>query len=318
MTIQLIENKSELGAGTRGASLCVDALKVASLNKGSDFFFNYTVKEVKHKNEILYDKVKFAFAKRIEGIIDVFKYISDEVENTISSGKFPIVLAADHASAGGTIAGIKKKYPEKRLGVIWIDAHADLHSPFTSPSGNLHGMPLATAIADDNIQCKVKDLSPEVIELWDELKNVGGISPKINKTDLIFYGVRDTEFPEDEIIKREGIRNFTVAETREKGIETVCKEGLQLLADCDIIYVSFDVDSMDCDLVSMGTGTPVPNGYSPEEANQIIQHFVQSEKLACFEMVEINPTLDNKQNKMAEVAFDILVNTVETIEKKLS
>ncbi len=89
-----------------------------------------------------------------------------------------------------------------------------------------------------------------------------------------------------------------------------------MLKDCDIIYISFDVDSMDCDLVSMGTGTPVPNGYSPEEANEMIQFFVQSEKLVCFEMVEINPTLDNKQNLMAEVAFKILEETTNNLIKK--
>ncbi|MDB9964002.1 arginase [Vicingaceae bacterium] len=318
MRIQLIENKSELGAGARGSSLGIDALRIASLNKWSDYFLKNKVITLKDNNELLFDSEKLATAKRIKGIVKVFKRVSNQVEETLSDGKFPLILAADHSSAGGTIAGIKKKYPSKRLGVIWIDAHADLHSPYTSPTGNVHGMPLATAIAFDNKECQVKQPPQEAIDHWNELKEMGGMSPKLKTEDIVFFGVRDTEFPEDELIRREGIKNFTVAETREKGIKEACEAALEILKNCDLIYISFDVDSMDCDLVSMGTGTPVPNGYTPEEVNSIIQNLIQSEKLVCFEMVEINPTLDNKKNLMAETAFDILVNTTNTLEKKLS
>ena len=318
MTIQLIENKSELGAGTRGASLGIDALRISSLNKGSNYFLKYKVVKVKNNNEMLFDAVKLSSAKRIKGIVKVFNRICNQIEQTLTDGHFPLVLAADHSSAGGTIAGLKKKYPNKRLGAIWIDAHADLHSPYTSPTGNVHGMPLATALAYDNKECQVKEPSEEALKYWGELKNTAGISPKLIADDIVFFGVRDTEHPEDEIIRRDGITNFTVAETREKGVEKACKEALQRLKDCDMIYISFDVDSMDCDLVSCGTGTPVPNGFTPEEANSIIQNLIQSEKLVCFEMVEINPTLDNKQNLMADTAFDILVKTTNTLEQKLS
>ena len=318
MLIQVIENNSELGAGTRGASLGIDALRIASLNKGSDYFLKHKVITLKNNNEMLFDSVKFASAKRIKGIVKVFNRVCNEVEKTISNGKFPLILAADHSSAGGTIAGIKKKYPNKRLGAIWIDAHADLHSPYTSPTGNVHGMPLATAIAFDNKECQVKEPSENAIKHWTELKETGGMSPKMLTEDIVYFGVRDTELPEDEIIRREGIKNFTVAETREKGIQAACEQALEILKNCDLIYISFDVDSMDCDIVSTGTGTPVPNGFTPEEADAIIQTLIQSEKLVCFEMVEINPTLDNRQNAMAETAFDILVNTTNTLEKKLS
>ena len=317
MQIQLIENKSELGAGTRGSSLGIDALRVASLNRGSDYFLKNKVITLKNNNEMLFDSVKLATAKRIKGIVKIFNRVSKEVGKTLSDSKFPLLLSADHSSAGGTIAGIKMKYPNKRLGAIWIDAHADLHSPYTSPTGNVHGMPLATAIAFDNKECQVKDPPEEAIKYWNQLKETGGMSPKILTKDIVFFGVRDTEFPEDELIRREGIKNFTVAETREKGIAAACEEAFEILKNCDIIYISFDVDSMDCDLVSMGTGTPVPGGYSPQEANSIIQNLIQSDKLVCFEMVEINPTLDNKKNLMAETAFDILVNTTNTLEKKL-
>ena len=316
MAIRLIENRSEIGAGTRGSSLGIDALRIASLNLKSDYFSKNKVHTIEDENDLLFRDVKFLEAKRIKGMVKVFENISEEVKNTIGRNDFPLVLAADHTSAGGTIAGIKKQYPNKRLGAIWIDAHADLHSPYTSPSGNLHGMPLATAIGTDNLNSAVKEISSEAAELWNQLKNCGGISPKILAQDIVFYGVRDTEQPEDDIIKREGIKNFTVAETREKGIQQACIEGLELLKDCDIIYISFDVDSMDCDIVSMGTGTPVPNGYKPEEANEIIQTLIKTDKLVCFEMVEINPVLDNKQNLMAEVSFKILEETTQNLVNK--
>ena len=237
MRIQLIGNKSELGAGTRGASLGIDALRVASLNKDSDYFLRNKVITLEDNNEMLFDSVKIASAKRIEGIVKVFNRICNEVEKTLSNGNFPLILAADHSSSGGTIAGIKKKFPNKRLGAIWIDAHADLHSPYTSPTGNVHGMPLATAIAADNKECQIKEPSKEAIDYWDELKEIGGMSPKLKTDDIVFFGVRDTEFPEDELIRRERIKNFTVAETREKGIKAACEEAFEILKNCDIIYV---------------------------------------------------------------------------------
>jgi len=316
MAIRLIENRSEIGAGTRGSSLGIDALKVASLTLNSNYFFNRELVTISDHNDLLFKEIRYPSAKRIEGITSIFENISSEVQQTISSGDFPLILAADHASAGGTIAGIKKQFPNKRLGVIWIDAHADLHSPYTSPSGNVHGMPLATAIATDNLDSAVKEVSSEVANYWNQLKSCGGISPKIQSKDIVFYGVRDTEKPEDNIIRKEGIKNFTVDETRTKGVQRVCQEGLEILKDCDLIYISFDVDSMDCDLVSKGTGTPVPNGYSPEEVNEMIQTLVQTEKLVCFEMVEVNPILDNKGNKMAEVAFRILEDTTNSLYQK--
>ncbi len=315
--IQLIENNSEIGAGTRGASLGIEALKVASLNAKSDYFSIREAKVVPTHNELLFEENSTPTAIRVKGIRKVYEAVAKLVSDTLTNEDFPLVLAADHASAGGTIAGIKQQYPNKTLGVIWIDAHGDLHSPFTSPTGNVHGMPLATALNEDNVACKVKEVDAESLENWNALKNTGGMAPKIEAENLVFFGVRDTEKPEDELIKRLDIKNFTVAECRQKGISAVAQDAINRLQNCDIIYISFDVDSMDPDMVSYGTGTPVPDGFSPAEANQLIQELFQSDKVVCFEMVEINPTLDNKKNEMAETAFEILVNTTQTIEKHL-
>jgi len=313
--LKIIENCSEIGAGTRGASLGIDALRIASLNLGSDYFSKYPSHRIEDENHLLFKHNATPKAIRISGIAKVYERIANEVEKTLAQKQFPLVLAADHSSAGGTIAGIKKAYPNKRLGVIWIDAHADLHSPYTSPSGNVHGMPLATALAEDNLKSRVADPSDKALQNWEQMKDLGDINPKLKAEDLIFFGVRDTEKPEQELMKREGIVNYKVDDCRRSGMEAAAEAGLKQLANCDIIYISFDVDSMDPDLVSYGTGTPVKNGFSPEEAQALIEHLIQkSEKVCCFEMVEVNPILDNKGNLMAETAFGIL----NTISPKLS
>lgn len=313
--IEIIENRSEIGAGTRGASLGIDALKIASLNLGSDYFANFKLHRIEDENELLWTPIETPSALRLSGIAKVYDSMADVVSKIAARSNFPLTLAADHASAGGTIAGIKKAFPEKRLGVIWIDAHADLHSPFTSPTGNVHGMPLATALAEDNVACKLKQPKEKALLYWEKMKDCGGVRPKLKAEDLIFFGVRDTEKPEQELMKRENIRNYTVEECRKEGIDKLVDDALNRLKNCDMIYISFDVDSMDPDLVSYGTGTPVKNGFSAEEAEDILsQLIVKSKKVACFEMVEVNPTLDHQGNKMAETAFKIL----EAVSPKLS
>ncbi len=312
--LQILEQKSEIGAGTRGASLGIDAVKIASLNKGSKFFFENKSIEVPNQNHLLFEDNKTPTAIRIEGIVEVYNKTSNAIKDVVKSGKFPLVLAADHASAGGTIAGIRASFPNKRLGVVWIDAHGDLHSPYTSPTGNIHGMPLATALAEDNLDCKIKEIKEEAKQGWEDLKNCQNFMPKIAPEDLVFFGVRDTERPEDQLMEQLELKNFTVEETRLKGVKDSVNEALNRLSRCDIIYISFDVDSMDCDIVSKGTGTPVPNGYTPDEASEIIHELFKSNKVACFEMVEVNPTLDNKVNLMAETAFEILEKTAKDIE----
>jgi arginase len=315
--IKLLEMKSEIAAGTRGSSMGIDALKIASLNKKSNYFSKYPLQKIADRNDLLWADNPTPFGIRIEGLVEVYQNVCDSVSKTLSDNLFPVVLSADHGSAGGSIAGIKKAYPNKTLGVIWIDAHGDLHSPYTSPTGNMHGMPLATALGMDNEECKINTIKEVTLKKWDELKSIGGMSPKIKPENLVFFGVRDTEAPEDFLIKKHNIKNYTVAESREKGIENAVKEALRKLDNCDIIYISFDVDSMDPDVVSYGTGTPVKDGYRPDEIKTMIRAILESKKVVAFEMVEINPTLDNKCNVMAETAFDILEETTRAIEANI-
>ncbi len=302
--IKLIELKSEIGAGTRGSSMGVDAIKIAALDFGSNFFKKFKSVEVPNENHLLLEPVVNDYAKRIKGIYTLNERLANEIKKTLLKEEVPIVLAGDHSSALGTISGIKMAYPEKRVGVIWIDAHADLHTPYTTPSGNMHGMPIACVLGEDNKERQQNKPDDETIEYWEKLKNLGSISPKIQYNDLVYIALRDFEPQEDFLIKKHKVRVFNLAEIRKKAVERVAIESLNYLDHCDIIYVSFDVDSMDS-RISSGTGTPVPNGITEKEAGNLIYYIMRSKKIVCFEMVEINPTLD-KENLMAENAFEIL------------
>lgn len=315
--IKLIENSSEIGAGTRGASLGIGALQVVSRQREEDFFGKYERFFVDHQNDRLDFPTAYPFAKRIDGLAQVYHNTVDILDFVFNAGNFPLVLSGDHACAAGTIAGIKKQYPDKRLGVIWIDAHADLHTPYTTPSGNMHGMPLAVALGENNLESAVNKPDEDAVEMWNQLKAIGTAEPKLLPEDLVFISVRDTEKPEDEYIARNQVKNYAVDELREKGMEAVANEIRERMTHCDLVYVSFDVDSMDCILVSKGTGTPVENGLTPEEANYFVNEFASWEKTCCVELVEINPCLDNKTNRMAEVAYDILSQCANTIEKRI-
>ena len=310
-SIKIIKNRSDIGAGTRGSDMGIDALEIAAINSGDDYFFKYPFVDVETHNESIYNKVKAPFAKRIVHVREQCERVAEAVKQSVLEDNFTIVLSGDHSNALGTISGIKAAHPDKKLGVFWVDAHADLHSPFTSPSGNIHGMPLAAALSEDNIPCKVNEVSAETLANWNNLKNIAVHGPKLDSEHLVFFGLRDTESPEDKLMERMGIKNYPVHELRYRGFDACMKEAMAKMDSCDMIYISFDVDSMDCDMVSYGTGTPVPKGFDPKEAESIISEILRSGKTVCLELTEVNPLLDNRGNKMAETAFCILKAVTE-------
>ena len=310
--IRLIEVKSEVGAGTRGASLGVDAVKIAALDFRSNFFRTNKGINIPDDNAALYGTIDNRYAKRIRSVLKMYERIGAAVRDTMKDGRFPIIISGDHSNAGGTIAGIKMAHPDSRLGVIWIDAHADLHSPYTSPSGNMHGMPLATALGEDNIENKVNDLDYETIELWEKVKSVGDITPKLEYRDLVYMTLRDFEEQEAYLMKQNKVKNVSTTEIKKTGITKVVREVLKYLSHCDKIYISFDVDALD-PTVSRGTGTPVKGGINEREAADIILDLLQNERVCCLEFTEINPTLDS-ENVMAETVFEILQKVVRQLE----
>ena len=313
--IVFLINRSEIGAGTRGASLGPGAIMTAARKNGKTFFGNHPVEEVQEVNYFLDSPTQFQHGKRIDGLVKIYESLNEKVSTILKRNQFPLILAGDHGSAGGTIAGIKSAYPHKRLGVVWIDAHADLHTPYTTPSGNLHGMPLSTALNEDNLACKVNEVNAETSHFWNTLKQMGGISPKILPEDLVFIGVRDTEHQEDEIMKSLKIKNHSVSEVNQFGTQKIVSDIEKQLNNCDCIYISFDVDSMDPLYTSHGTGTPVDNGLTPEQALELLTLFARNEKTVCIEFVEVNPCLDEKTNKMGEVTAELVEKVIEELEK---
>ena len=314
--IQLFENNSEIGAGTRGSSLGNKALRIAAYNSKSNFFKKFYPQLILDKNDMLDLPSEFNKAKRIDGIFHVCSDLSNKVSATLKKHHFPFILSGDHSSAIGTIAGIKSAYPEKRLGVIWIDAHADLHSPYTTPSGNVHGMSLMASLNHDNSNRRVHELDHLTYQQWEKLKKLNNIFPKIRVDDIVFLGLRSTEDPEDYFIIENKMNKISVEHVRRNSPKLIAEKTLKELSDCDLIYISFDVDSLDCDLISYGTGTPVPNGFTEDEVAGLINNLLIDKRTCCFEMVEINPCLDNKQNKMAETALRIIEHASSIIEKR--
>lgn len=309
--IKLIEVPSEIGAGTRGASLGIEAIKIAALDFMSNFFIHFPSEKIPIDNKLLYEPIESPYAKRIKGVASMYDKVSKAVSDSVKNNFFPVVISGDHSTAGATIAGLKMAKPKSKLGVIWIDAHADLHTPYTTPSGNMHGMPLSITINEDNEENAVHEVDAETAKQWNYLKNIGKIAPKVLPEDVVYISLRDFEKEEKALIDKYGMKVITTKEVRSKGPENIVRAVLRYLSDCSDIYVSFDVDSLDSS-ISKGTGTPVSNGLREREVEDLISKFMQNRKVCCFEIAEVNPTLD-KENLMAEIAFHILQRSVNVI-----
>lgn len=278
------------------------ALRVAAWKLGSELFGHAEESILRDENDVLYEDDTSPNAHHIDGLIRFESDLAYEVYKYLRNNVFPIVVGGDHSIAIGSVSGTKMAYPKDRLGVVWIDAHADLHTPWTTPSGNVHGMPLALLM---QIEKRGRN-RPQVYTMatWDRLRRIGVNGPKLAPRDLVFIALRDLEPEEESIIQEHGIKVITVEQLRAKGAEAVVQETLGHLADCKRIHVSFDVDSLDPS-ISMGTGTPVPGGLTTQEATLLLQGLCRDPRTATLDVVEINPALDDK-NAMAEAALGIL------------
>ena len=306
--IKIIKNRSDIGAGTRGSDIGIDALEIAAINSNNDFFNKYLFDDVKTHNESIYDKVKCTFAKRIGFVLEQCRRLRDKVFKNLNEGYFPLILSGDHSSSIGTMAAIHKHLMGNEFGVIWIDAHSDLHTPFTTPSGNVHGMPLAAALGNTNPLNKVNEVDNYTLSNWNKLTKLGFSYPILKSNNLVYMGLRDIESQEKEYILKNSIKNFNVQEIRLKGIDNFIEDILKCFTSVKKIYISFDVDSLDPDSVSQGTGTPVNNGFEIVEVISIIKAIIKTNKVIALEVSEINPLLDNKGNMMAEKTFEIIKN----------
>jgi arginase len=282
----IITIRSDIGAGFRGSDQGVTALLDLSTESGlSD-------KVEKRDCDVSFDDgFSSLYAKNIEKVLHICEAVCVEVCDALMSGHFPVLISGDHSSATGTIAGIKKAKPDSRLGIIWVDAHADLHSPYTSFTGNMHGMTLAASLGMDNRTCLFRNPDNMTLDFWDCFKHIGGMSEKIRPSDIVYVTLRDLEEQESHIIEKYGIRNFTTKELRDKKEKVLGTLILDYLKDCTDIYLSFDTDSLEGSIFK-GTGLPVNNGIMPKEAEELIGIILEDPKVICFEITELNPSFD--------------------------
>ena len=217
-------------------------------------------------------------ARYLGEIARVSAILARKVEHIMERGHFPLVLGGDHSIAVGTVSGIAAwaQREKKKLGILWVDAHGDLNTPETSPSGNIHGMPLATLLGFG-----VK-----------ELTEVGGVFPKVAAEKIALVGIRSLDAGEKSRLKENGAQVHTMADIDRHGVHRVMKKALaQVTNGTDYVHVSFDLDVVDPS-VAPGVGTPVKGGLDYREAHLIMEVIADAGVMSSLEMVEVNPILD--------------------------
>ncbi|CEE00045.1 MULTISPECIES: arginase [Bacillaceae] len=227
--------------------------------------------------------------RNLEAVVQASTKIADKVDKIMKEGSFPLVLGGDHSIAIGTLAGISKYF--KRLGVIWFDAHGDLNTPETSPSGNIHGMSLAVSLGLGETT----------------LTQIGGYCPKIQPENIVIIGARSLDEGEKRLIKEKGIKVYTMHEIDRLGIPKVIEETIAYFKDrTDGVHLSLDLDGLD-PLYAPGVGTPVEGGLNYRESHLAMEMFFESEMITSAEFVEVNPILDEK-NKTGILAVGLMAS----------
>jgi len=203
------------------------------------------------------------------------------------------VLGGDHSIAIGTVAGVSEHFRarDQNVGLVWIDAHADMNTPESSPTGNIHGMPLATLLGMGH---------PRLVEM-------GGFWPKVKKQNVALIGIRDIDAAERDIVVKSGIHAYTMRDVDERGMRAIMQEAIGHATDGTAgFHVSFDLDGMDPRDVP-GTGTPVRGGINWREANLLMEMVSDTRRMTSLEVTELNPILDVK-NQSGEVAVDLILS----------
>ncbi|MFY0544165.1 arginase [Brevibacillus sp. H7] len=225
--------------------------------------------------------------KYLDEVVDANTRLADAVSSVMEEGRFPLVLGGDHSIALGTIAGVAKHI--KNLGVIWFDAHGDLNTGETSPSGNIHGMPLAASLGYGH----------------QRLVNIGGFAPKLKPENVVILGARDLDPGERALIKEIGVKVFTMHEIDRLGMARVMEEAIQHVSkNTDGVHLSLDLDGLDPH-DAPGVGTPVIGGISYREGHLALEMLADADILCSAEFVEVNPILD-RENMTARVAVALM------------
>lgn len=224
--------------------------------------------------------------RNVEAVVQANHQLVEKVESIKQQGSFPLVLGGDHSIAIGSIAGVAKHYDN--FGIIWFDAHGDLNTPDTSPTGNIHGMPLAVSLG-----------------LGDSrLTNIGGFRPKVKVENIIIIGARSLDVGEKELIKKKGIKVYTMHEIDRLGMPKIMEETIEYLKKTDGVHLSFDLDVLD-PLYAPGVGTAVQGGLNYRESHLAMEMLAESQLISSADFVEVNPILDDR-NKTGILAVELI------------
>ncbi|TVY06725.1 arginase [Paenibacillus cremeus] len=297
-TITVVNVPFDLGAGRRGAALGPDAIlntglipRLTSLGHRVE-----PIRTVNPQNTTAGNSVNsLSGLLHLAEVAATNRELAHETAAIAASGGFPLVLGGDHSVAIGTISGLAQVH--RKLGVIWFDAHSDLNTAETTPSGNIHGMSLSALLGKGH----------------DLLTGLGGPSPKLRPEHVVLIGVRDLDPGEKALIAAEGIRCFTMHDIDRLGMAKVMEEALRVAGDrTDGLHISFDIDSVD-PYEAPGTGTPVRGGLSYREAHLAMELLAESGLVTSAELVEVNPTLES-DNRTAKLAAELICSLLgETI-----
>lgn len=286
--LSIIGMPMDLGQMRRGVDMGPSAIRYAGINERLHNLFD----EVHDLGDIAIGRPEVKIdeetnLRNLELIAEKTTSLAEKIDEVIKSGSFPLVLGGDHSIAIGTLAGVSKHY--KNLGVIWYDAHGDLNTAETSPSGNIHGMPLAVSIGLGH----------------PLLTNIGDYSPKVKPENIVIIGARSLDEGERELIKEKGIRVYTMHEIDRLGMTKVMEETIHYLKErTDGVHLSLDLDGLD-PTDAPGVGTPVNGGITYRESHLAMEMLAEADIVTSAEFVEVNPILDDK-NKTASVAVALM------------
>lgn len=293
-TVRLVGVPMDLGAGRRGVDMGPSAIRIAGVSQGlrqlgfhveDDGDVGVPAPETRDPGN--------TNARYLEPIYHVCNRLRLRVRRSLEHGEIPIVLGGDHSIAIGTVAGVAEHFRnrQQKVGLIWVDAHADMNTPDSSPSGNIHGMPLASLLGMGD---------PQLVQM-------GGFWPKVEPRHVCLIGIRDIDAVERENVKKSGIHAYTMRDVDERGMRAIMQESIGYVTDgTEGFHVSFDLDGMDPRDVP-GTGTPVKGGISWREANLLMEMVSDTGKMTSLEVAELNPILDVK-NQSGEVAVDVILS----------
>jgi arginase len=296
--IRILGVPLDLGQSRRGVDMGPSAVRVAGLEARLEAL-GHIVEDGGNVAVAMAEQKKEGdpHAKYLKEITATCTKHAEMVFKTLEAGKFPLVLGGDHSVAAGTVAGVaqyfreQRRVAEQKIGLIWIDAHADINTPQTSPSGNVHGMPLAAILG----------LGPP------ELANIYNFSPKVSPENCVLVGVRDIDAREKENIKQAGIEAYTMRDIDERGMRTVIEEALRVAGRGTAGYhVSLDMDWIDPE-DAPGVGTPVRGGASYREAHLAMEIISDHGRMVSFEIVEVNPVID-EHNRTAVLAVELALS----------